>query len=74
LELGYQTIEAPDSDSAIKLLESSRPIDMMISEVGLPVMNGRQRAEVARKHHPKVPILFVTGYAANAAIRAALNA
>ncbi|MHC2439792.1 hybrid sensor histidine kinase/response regulator [Bradyrhizobium sp. USDA 4451] len=69
-ELGYGTIEAPDSDTAIKLLESGRPIDMMISDVGLPGMNGRQLAEVARKHHPKVPILFVTGYAANAAIRA----
>lgn len=69
-ELGYDTIEAPDSDAAIKLLESGRPIDMMISDVGLPGMNGRQLAEVARKHHPKVPILFVTGYAANAAIRA----
>lgn len=69
-ELGYQTIEAPDSDTAIKLLESGRQIDMMISDVGLPGMNGRQLAEVARMHHPKVPILFVTGYAANAAIRA----
>lgn len=69
-ELGYQTIEARDSDVAIRLLESGRSIDMMISDVGLPGMNGRQLAEVARKHHPKVPILFVTGYAANAAIRA----
>jgi CheY-like chemotaxis protein len=33
-------------------------------------MNGRQLAEIAREHHPDLPILFVTGYAENAAIRA----
>jgi len=42
----------------------------MVSDVGLPGMNGRQLAEVARKHRPDLPVLFVTGYAANAAIRA----
>jgi signal transduction histidine kinase/response regulator RpfG family c-di-GMP phosphodiesterase len=69
-ELGYRAIEASDANAAIKVLESSQAIDMMISDVGLPGMNGRQLAEVAREHHPTVPILFVTGYAENAAIRA----
>jgi DNA-binding response OmpR family regulator len=41
----------------------------MISDVGLPGMNGRQLADVARQHRPELPILFVTGYAENAAIR-----
>ena len=40
------------------------------SSIGLPGMNGRQLAEVARKHRPQLPILFITGYAENAAIRA----
>ena len=69
-ELGYRTLEAPDAGAAIKLLESGRPIDLMISDVGLPGMNGRQLAEVARDFYPAIPILFVTGYAENAAIRA----
>ncbi|MBV9564715.1 MAG: response regulator [Bradyrhizobium sp.] len=69
-ELGYRAIEASDANAAIKVLESSQAIDMMISDVGLPGMNGRQLAEVAREYHPTVPILFVTGYAENAAIRA----
>jgi len=69
-ELGYQAIEASDATAAIKVLESSQAIDMMISDVGLPGMNGRQLAEVAREYHPTMPILFVTGYAENAAIRA----
>jgi CheY-like chemotaxis protein len=69
-ELGYRAIEASDANAAIKVLESSQAIDMMISDVGLPGMNGRQLAEVVREYHATVPILFVTGYAENAAIRA----
>lgn len=69
-ELGYRAIEASDSSTAIKVLESRQAIDMMISDVGLPGMNGRQLADVVREYHPTVPILFVTGYAENAAIRA----
>jgi len=69
-ELGYRTIEASDPQAAIKQLEGGRAFDLMISDVGLPGMNGRQLAEIARQHHPTVRILFVTGYAENAAIRA----
>ncbi len=42
----------------------------MITDVGLPGMNGRELAEIARRHRPVLPILFITGYAENAAIRA----
>lgn len=41
----------------------------MITDVGLPKMNGRQLAEIAREHLPDLPILFITGYAGNAAMR-----
>jgi CheY-like chemotaxis protein len=69
-ELGYFPIEAAEPESALPILASDQRIDLMISDVGLPGMNGRQLAEVARKHRPKLPILFITGYAENAAIRA----
>ncbi len=69
-ELGYSALEAEDSNAAVRILEAGQPIDLMVSDVGLPGMNGRQLAEVARKHYPELPILFVTGYAENAAIRA----
>lgn len=69
-ELGYHKIEASDANVALTILETRQSIDMMISDVGLPGMNGRQLAEVARTHYPSMPILFVTGYAENAAIRA----
>ncbi|MYZ45606.1 hybrid sensor histidine kinase/response regulator [Schauerella aestuarii] len=69
-ELSYSVLEAEESNAAIRVLASNRPLAMMISDVGLPGMNGRQLAEIARQHRPDLPVLFVTGYAENAAIRA----
>ena len=69
-ELSYKTFEAGSADAALPILRSSRNLDLMISDVGLPGMNGRQLAEIAREHRPDLPILFITGYAENAAIRA----
>lgn len=69
-ELGYAAILAADPQAAIGVLASGQTLDLMVSDVGLPDMNGRQLAEIARQHRPDLPILFVTGYAENAAIRA----
>ncbi len=68
-ELGYQAIEAVDARHAIPILQSGRRIDLLVSDVGLPGMNGRQLAEVARETRPDLRILFITGYAENAAVR-----
>ena len=40
---------------------------MLVTDVGLPGMNGRQLADVARQHRPDLPVLFMTGYAKQAA-------
>ena len=48
-ELGYRAIEASDSDGAIPILQSDTRIDLLISDVGLPGLNGRQLAEIARQ-------------------------
>lgn len=69
-ELSYTTIQADDATPAILHLTSNRTIDLMVSDVGLPSMNGRQLADVARQHRPDLPVLFVTGYAENAATKA----
>jgi len=69
-ELGYHVIEAIDGNSAIPILENGKRIDMLITDVGLPGLNGRQIAEIAIKARPQLKILFITGYAATAASRA----
>ncbi|MGJ0239041.1 response regulator [Novosphingobium fluoreni] len=69
-EVGYGVLEATDADTAIPILQSNQRIDLLVSDVGLPGMNGRQLAEVARQSRPDLKILFITGYAQNAAVRA----
>ncbi|HUO20986.1 MAG TPA: response regulator [Caulobacteraceae bacterium] len=68
-ELRYDAVEFADAATAIPYLASDARIDLMISDVGLPGMNGRELAEAARAHRPDLPILFITGYAENAAVR-----
>lgn len=69
-ELGYTFVEAADAHSAVPILESEQRIDLMISDVGLPGMNGRQLAEIGRQIRPALKVLFITGYAEHAAVRA----
>lgn len=68
-DLGHDVIEACDGPSAVTVLESDRHIDLLITDVGLPKgMNGRQVADAARMTRPDLKILFITGYAENAAV------
>nr|WP_301294634.1 response regulator [Pseudomonas sp. S3E17] len=68
-ELGYAFVEAGDANGALPIIESSQRIDLMISDVGLPGMNGRQLAEIGRQVRPDLKVLFITGYAEHAAVR-----
>jgi signal transduction histidine kinase/CheY-like chemotaxis protein len=68
-ELGYAACEAEHADEALAILQSDRQIDLLISDVGLPGLNGRQLAEIARQGRPGLKVLFVTGYAQGAAVR-----
>ncbi|WP_025132189.1 ATP-binding protein [Pseudomonas sp. PH1b] len=68
-ELGYAFLVAADARSAMPILDSPQPIDLLISDVGLPGMNGRQLAEIGRQIRPELKVLFITGYAEHAAVR-----
>ena len=63
---GYRVLEAVDGPSGLKLLREQR-IDLLVTDVGLPGMNGRQLADQARESRPDLKILFITGYAENVA-------
>ena len=67
-DLGYRVLQANDGPSGLLLLQSSLEIDLLITDVGLPGLNGRQVADAARTHRPNLKVLFMTGYAENAAI------
>jgi CheY-like chemotaxis protein len=68
-ELGYTAIEAVDGPAGLKILQSPARIDLLITDVGLPGgMNGRQVADAGRAIRPELKVLFITGYAENAAV------
>jgi len=65
--LGYRALEAAEANAAVAILVSGEPLDLLISDVGLPGMNGRQLADIARQLRPTLRVLFMTGYAEQAA-------
>jgi PAS domain S-box-containing protein len=68
-EIGYRTMTASDGASALKIIQSAARIDLLITDVGLPGgINGRQVADAARTLRSSLKVLFITGYAENAAI------
>lgn len=68
-DLGYHCIEVQDGAAALKIFESDTPIDLLITDVGLPGgLNGRQVADAARVTRPDLSVLFITGYAENAVL------
>ena len=69
-DLGYRTLQAADGGAAVPILQSGQRIDLLVSDVGLPGINGRQLAEIARQHRPGLDVLFMTGYAEHATTRA----
>ncbi|SQF97756.1 sensory box sensor histidine kinase/response regulator [Paucimonas lemoignei] len=62
------TLQAADGMAGLAILDSGQQIDLLISDIGLPGMNGRQLAEAARLSRPQLPVLLMTGYAENAAL------
>ncbi|RZM02231.1 MAG: response regulator, partial [Sphingomonas sp.] len=68
-EAGYTVSGAADGAAGIKVLQSGARIELLITDVGLPGgMNGRQVADAARALRPGLKVLFITGYAENAAV------
>ncbi|WP_367347073.1 response regulator [Stenotrophomonas bentonitica] len=69
VESGYQVVEATNAQQALLELHSEREVQLLLSDVGLPGMNGRELADAARALRPALPVLFITGYTESAAVR-----
>jgi PAS domain S-box-containing protein len=67
-ELGYRAIEASDGSQGLTILQGPDRIDLLVTDIGLPGLNGRQVADAARVARPELKVLFMTGYAENAAL------
>jgi PAS domain S-box-containing protein len=63
--LGYRVISAEGSTSALAALERHPEIQLLITDVLMPEMNGRELADEALKMRPALKVMFITGYASN---------
>ncbi len=64
-DLGYAVLEAPDGEVAIRLADAyPDAIHVLLTDVILPGMNGRQLADTLMRRRPSVKVLFVSGYTA----------
>ncbi|MGP0150904.1 ATP-binding protein [Pseudomonas oryzihabitans] len=65
-DLGYTALEAEDAPTALALLEREPQLDLVVSDVGLPGLSGRELVEEIRRQRPGIAVLLVTGYAEEA--------
>ena len=71
-EAGFAVREAAEAQGALEVLRTDRAIQLMVTDVGLPGLNGRRLADAARVERPDMKVLFMTGYADSALIETAL--
>ncbi len=65
-DLGFRVRQARDGTAALAELEAMPRLDLLITDVGLPGMNGRDLADLVRARHPALKVLFISGYAGKA--------
>jgi two-component system, cell cycle sensor histidine kinase and response regulator CckA len=62
-EAGYRVIHAQHGGAAISILERPRePIDLVISDLVMPGIGGRDLARWVATHQPELPLFFISGY------------
>jgi CheY-like chemotaxis protein len=67
-ELGYGVLEAGDGPAALRLLERHPNVRLLLADVGLPGINGRELADAARRRHPRLKVLLTAGHARSAIV------
>ncbi len=66
--LGYRVLEAAEASTALKILAEHSEIALLLTDVGLPGLNGRQLADEAPRRVPRLKVIYTTGYARNAIV------
>ena len=71
---GYTVIEAPDGPSALSLLPGLPRVDLLLTDVVMPHMSGRELAEQTRRIHSTLRVLYMSGYTDDAIVRHGVRA
>ena len=64
-EMGYTVIQAETPEKAVAICERGEQIDLIITDVVMPGMNGREMTERIRSVRPDMRVLFMSGYTAD---------
>jgi len=66
--LDYQVRGAANAEEALQILDDAAPVDLLLTDVVMPGMNGRNLAEAAQLRRPGLKVLYMTGYSRNAIV------
>jgi signal transduction histidine kinase/CheY-like chemotaxis protein len=61
-QLGFETLEAADAEEALALLDKDGGINILLTDLGLPGMNGEQLVEEALRLKPDLKVIIASGY------------
>jgi signal transduction histidine kinase len=64
-ELGYTVLHAASGQAALDMLAANKSIELLLTDIVMPGMNGRELAEEARRRHPKLRVLYTSGFSRN---------
>jgi PAS domain S-box-containing protein len=68
-DLNYRVAAAADGVTALGIIEqASMRVDLLLTDVVMPGMNGRELANRARQLRPTIKVLFMSGYSRNAVV------
>jgi len=67
IELGYEVMQAQDGDAALSALATCQ-VDLLLTDIVMPGMNGRALAEEAQRRQPGLKVLYMTGYSRDAIV------
>jgi signal transduction histidine kinase len=67
-ELGYTVVQAADASQAIAILAVQPRVDLLFTDIVMPVTSGRKLADEVRQDRPDLKVLYTTGYTRNAIV------
>jgi signal transduction histidine kinase len=67
-ELGYRVMAAANGADALALLDRETDVDLLLTDVVMPGINGRELADAAVRRRPALKVLFTTGYTRDAIV------